>query len=315
MSRYNDYDLIRNKDIVIPFLDNSTIIIVDTEYGNSLNMFSDNKDVNDKVVIFVDWGDGSDEIFNIRSGSISHKYSVSGKFKVIIKHNRDVNLKFFDQPIITELIKLGTMPNYNGTFMQCENLNKLHNDCLDLNPYTKELINTFQNCYSLKTIPYNLLHKFYELENIDGLFNGCGLIEIPYNFLNNNFKLQSLNSTFKNTQITNLKSELFKMNKEIINLKSCFAGSGVKNVEANIFDTLTKLKDASYLFCDCYSLETIPEDLFKYCTNLNYVTRMFYNAKSLKHFPLSTFKYNKRIFNDRYVLVGSGVNASQQIIW
>lgn len=312
MSRYNK--LVRDMDIVIPVIDNTLVLNVDTNYGNSLNLFSDNDPIENENVIVVEWGDGTLGTYNIGTGSISHRYTEKGKFTVEIKHHPLIGLKFFNQQIITELVRLSSMPNYNRTFLQCENLNKLHDNCLD-STGAETLINTFQNCYSLNKIPYNLFYKLLNLTNIDGLFKGCSIQDIPEKLFKNNFKLESLVGTFQNTQITILHSNLFKSTKNIKNMRLCFSASGLKEVEPNIFDNLKLLENASYLFYDCFSLETIPEDLFRYCTNLNDITRMFFNTKSLKHFPQSTFKYNNKIFKSKYVLLNSAVDNTQQIIW
>lgn len=315
MSKYNN--LINETDIVIRYFDNTTKFIVDTNYGNSLSIFSDTTvNQNENVYIHVDWGDGISEFYILGTGAINHHYNNQGRYTVVIDHNPKYGLKFTSQLMITELLRLGVMPNYTNTFLQCENLQTLYGNCLQLDPLTKELINTFQNCYSLSTIPEKLLYDFQYLENINGLFKGCGLIDIPKTLFKYNLNLKSLIETFRGTRIKTLSRDIFKNRKTIKTLRFCFADSSLETIESKAFDDLLNLEDGSYLFYNAYLLgPSIPEELFKNCKKLYDVTRMFYNNSSLTNFPVSTFRNNLNIYKFKHVLVGSNVNEVGQIIW
>ena len=314
MSRYNK--LMLEQDIVIPFLDNSTKLVVDTDYGNSLSIFSSSEGGDMKSIVEVDWGDGLKEPYLIgHSDTISHKYTKAGKFKVIIKHRPYASLKFYDQDIITEVTSIGYMDNYNGTFMQCENLSKLEYDCFKKRKSITSLVNTFKNCFSLQSIPGSLLNGMTELECIDGLFKGCSLYSIPELLFLSNFNLKSLVGTFQDNPISILKTNIFKNTSKITNMSYCFAGTSIETIEPNIFDKLVNLLDVSYIFYDCLILKTIPEDLFKFSTKLYNVTGTFCNTVCLEKLPTSTFKYNKNISESRHVVVNCKGWNGEQIIF
>ena len=78
----------------------------------------------------------------------------------------------------------------------------------------------------------------------------------------------------------------------------------------------TKLKDVSYCFYGCSSIETILESIFLYNTELTNVAYCFYGCSKIKYIPSKVFRFNKKITNFSYTFANcTGIVGDVPELW
>ena len=156
---------------------------------------------------------------------------------------------------------------------------------------------TFRNT-QITQIPDVLFKSNVELFSLESTFRDTKLVEIPARLFVENIELSNLSHIFENTPITAIPENIFVKNKKITELEYSFAGTLVTEISNNIFIptreslvsckglfercTYLKLYDKnnnlfkdfacvrnfSYIFNLCGSIEVIPENLFSGCSSV-----------------------------------------------
>ena len=125
------------------------------------------------------------------------------------------------------------------------------------------LLNCFQRCRSLTSIPGDLFSDNPEIGSFYQCFQNC-------------------------TGLTFIPEDLFRYNTEIGSFSSCFEGCELTSIPKNLFRYNTKVTEFRYCFSTNNGLTSIPEDLFMYNPKVTNFTYCFYGCGKQKTMPIDS---------------------------
>ena len=264
--------------------------------------------------ITVDWGDGTSNVYTT-TGTKLKTYTTLGKFTVKISGSFAADgritipragnglyaLSTSIIPIIPNLVSFdSTFSGQNslgGGFLGSkfgipENLFINHPN-----------VTSFQNCLrAVNTfgfyfpIPERLFANNPNVTTFQGCFNQCqNLTYIPSGLFSDNPNVTNFRDCFSScSSLTAIPADLFANNVNVTTFQGCFHQTEITEIPAGLFDNNVAVSTSGFRDCfnSCYSLATIPSDLFaNNVNNLNFQS-CFRFCEALTTIPSDLFKNN-----------------------
>ena len=171
------------------------------------------------------------------------------------KYIKSIDLSSFDSSNVT---------NMSYMFSECFNLEKINITNLNVDNVI-DMSYMFNKCYELKSLQFPESFKTQNLENMNSMFHWC-----------QNLKEIIFSPSFTTQKVTNMKTLFGK----------CY---NIKKLILIYFNT-KEVKDMSYMFDQCNSLEEILINPFIFKTDkVTNMSHMFSECFSLKEIDLSSF--------------------------
>ena len=195
--------------------------------------------------------------------------------------------------------------NYYWHYLYVDNMKYMFYNCISLKTINLERFKTrenyfidlsymFYNCYNLESITFSTSENSFGVNNMNNMFYNCKSLKkidfrsfnastysnnyIDMSYLCNNCeKLTEVKGLFNNLYITSAHNMFY----------NCIS---LKEINIETFDRSTSgYIDFSYMFYNCYNLETITFTYLKQVFRVKYMNNMFNNCTSLKEINLWNF--------------------------
>jgi hypothetical protein len=277
-----------------------------------IRLFPTNFLLNPVPNIFVNWGDNTEELFTTM-GVKTHNYINTGYYNINISGffggGRSGIISFGTGGINTSasyVISTSRLPYISGfsgptsTFINCYSLKSIPEDLLIENPQIVNISNAFAFCTSLTGIPEKLFNYNPNINIAFGTFRGCRSLEsIPENLFQNNPEITSFSAVFSECSgLYDIKSGLFRNNQKanvfMVAFNSC---SSLVSIPQNLFIHNTGVTTFSRTFDNCTSLSILPNNLFANNTKVLDFSFCFNRCTSLTSVPADLFDNNTIVNN------------------
>lgn len=215
-----------------------------------------------------------------------------------------------------------------AVFQDCPSLTTLEEGLFDGLSAARSFRYCFADCQALRSIPAGLLRNMTNAYEFTYMFHNTGLEEVPATLFSEVRDYSSADFTYLFSECMNLKTVpagLFDRFTKVTSpgYRNLFDNSGIetipaglfaqstavssgfeslfencphlKRIEGSIFPETTSVSSVAYLFCNCPSLEEIPEDLFLPFGEAKLkFTATFAGCSSLQEIPAALFAANSK---------------------
>lgn len=163
-------------------------------------------------------------------------------------------------PVVKVKFKKGITSLLN-CFQRCRSLTSIPGDLFSDNPEIGSFYQCFQNCTGLTFIPEDLFRYNTEIGSFSNCFEGCELTSIPKNLFRYNTKVNSFSGCFNGCELTSIPKDLFRYNPEVTEFRYCFStNNGLTSIPEDLFMYNPKVTSFTYCFYGCGKLKTMPID-------------------------------------------------------
>lgn len=309
-----------------PSTDNAKMMVFEVR-ASGINDYDVYLPLAGRLDCYVYWGDGQTERFRGDNYQyVHHKYNVdrSTDFEVQISGS----VTCLDAREITEYYKYGIiavkqwgmtgLTSMGGAFQDIWSLKSIPADVLGSFANVTNFGGAFSGCSSLQEIPYGLFNYGQKIDELYSTFSGCSSIQsIPARLFENCISVKNTERTFRDCrELRTLSSESLVGLVSVTKANYMFSGcNSLQKLPDNLFSPLSACVEFEGTLWSCKSLESVPANLFSGCTSAEYFSSIFGICSKLKKVPADLFKNNTRVTNFAGAFSSSGLESIPESIF